>query len=221
MLYSTLMLMMSSAFLMLRLTPGGSFPRPLSEAEERKYLDAWLQGDLEARNVLIERNLRLVAHIIKKYYTHYDDTDDLSSIGTYRPDKGVRLATYASKCAENEILMYFRSTRKNASEMLLSDVLDTDGDGNNLSLIDILSEDDDMDEHLQADEVSRALRRCIGEVLDAREAEIIRLRYAIGGGEALTQRETAQRCGISRSYVSRIEKKAIEKLRAALQADGY
>ena len=218
MLYSTLMLMMSSAFLMLRLTPGGSFPRPLSEAEERKYLDAWLQGDLEARNVLIERNLRLVAHIIKKYYTHYDDTDDLISIGTiglikgintYRPDKGVRLATYASKCAENEILMYFRSTRKNASEMLLSDVLDTDGDGNSLSLIDIL------------DEVSRALRRCIDEVLDAREAEIIRLRYAIGGGEALTQRETAQRCGISRSYVSRIEKKAIEKLRAALQADGY
>ena len=100
-------------------------------------------------------------------------------------------------------------------------VLDTDGDGNSLSLIDILSEDDDMDEHLQADEVSRALRRCIDEVLDAREAEIIRLRYAIGGGEALTQRETAQRCGISRSYVSRIEKKAIEKLRAALQADGY
>ena len=111
MLYSTLMLMMSSAFLMLRLSPGGSFPRPLSEAEERKYLEAWLQGDLEARNVLIERNLRLVAHIIKKYYTHYDDTDDLISIGTiglikgintYRPDKGVRLATYASKCAENE-----------------------------------------------------------------------------------------------------------------------
>lgn len=133
----------------------------------------------------------------------------------------MRLATYASKCAENEILMYFRSTRKNASEMLLSDVLDTDGDGNSLSLIDILSEDDDMDEHLQADEVSRALRRCIDNVLDAREAEIIRLRYAIGGGEALTQRETAQRCGISRSYVSRIEKKAIEKLRAALQADGY
>ena len=137
MLYSTLMLMMSSAFLMLRLSPGGSFPRPLSEAEERRYLEAWLQGDLEARNVLIERNLRLVAHIIKKYYTHYDDTDDLISIGTiglikgintYRPDKGVRLATYASKCAENEILMYFRSTRKNAAETLLSDALDTDGD---------------------------------------------------------------------------------------------
>ena len=225
MLYSTLMLMMSSAFLMLRLSPGGSFPRPLSEAEERKYLEAWLQG-----NVLIERNLRLVAHIIKKYYTHYDDTDDLISIGTiglikgintYRPDKGVRLATYASKCAENEILMYFRSTRKNAAETLLSDALDTDGDGNSLSLLDILSEDEDMDARLQSDEMCQALRRCIGEVLDAREREIIRLRYAIGGGEPLTQRETAQRCGISRSYVSRIEKKAIEKLRAALLAAGY
>ena len=230
MLYSTLMLMMSSAFLMLRLSPGGSFPRPLSEAEERRYLEAWLQGDPEARNVLIERNLRLVAHIIKKYYTHYDDTDDLISIGTiglikgintYRPDKGVRLATYASKCAENEILMYFRSTRKNAAETLLSDALDTDGDGNSLSLLDILSEDEDMDARLQSDEMCQALRRCIGEVLDAREREIIRLRYAIGGGEPLTQRETAQRCGISRSYVSRIEKKAIEKLRAALQAAGY
>ena len=113
MLYSTLMLMMSSAFLMLRLTPGGSFPRPLSEAEERKYLDAWLQGDLEARNVLIERNLRLVAHIIKKYYTHYDDTDDLISIGTIGLMKAVdtfdatrkaRFSTYASRCIENAIL---------------------------------------------------------------------------------------------------------------------
>lgn len=119
----------------------------------------------------------------------------------------MRLATYASKCAENEILMYFRSTRKNAAETLLSDALDTDGDGNSLSLLDILSEDEDMDARLQSDEMCQALRRCIGEVLDAREREIIRLRYAIGGGEPLTQRETAQRCGISRSYVSRIEKK--------------
>ena len=211
----------------------GSFPRPLSPAAERAAFAALRTGGAagrDARDQLVRHNLRLVAHVCKKYYAATSNQDDLISIGTiglikgintYRPDKGVRLATYASKCAENEILMYFRSTRKNASEMLLSDVLDTDGDGNNLSLIDILSEDDDMDEHLQADEVSRALRRCIGEVLDAREAEIIRLRYAIGGGEALTQRETAQRCGISRSYVSRIEKKAIEKLRAALQADGY
>lgn len=230
MLSAAVWLMLSSMLTSLRISGGGSFPKPLTAEEERIYLKRSAEGDLEARNILIERNLRLVAHIMKKYYSQSADQEDLISIGTiglikgintYRPDKGVRLATYASKCAENEILMYFRSTRKNASEMLLSDVLDTDGDGNNLSLIDILSEDDDMDEHLQADEVSRALRRCIGEVLDAREAEIIRLRYAIGGGEALTQRETAQRCGISRSYVSRIEKKAIEKLRAALQADGY
>ena len=206
-------------------------PLPLSSEEEGHAISLLGGGqDEEGKKLLIEHNLRLVVYIAKKFDNTGVGVEDLISIGTiglikgintYRPDKGVRLATYASKCAENEILMYFRSTRKNASEMLLSDVLDTDGDGNNLSLIDILSEDDDMDEHLQADEVSRALRRCIGEVLDAREAEIIRLRYAIGGGEALTQRETAQRCGISRSYVSRIEKKAIEKLRAALQADGY
>ena len=207
-----------------------TFPPPLSKEEEQEVFAQLHAGSTEARETLIVHNLRLVVYIAKKFESSGLGLEDLISIGTiglikgintYRPDKGVRLATYASKCAENEILMYFRSTRKNASEMLLSDVLDTDGDGNNLSLIDILSEDDDMDEHLQADEVSRALRRCIGEVLDAREAEIIRLRYAIGGGEALTQRETAQRCGISRSYVSRIEKKAIEKLRAALQADGY
>ena len=227
---SALLLLLHTLCYPLRLGSTGSFPRPLKAEEERAYLERLAQGDLEARNKLVEHNLRLVSHILKKYYVQASDQDDLISIGTiglikgintYRPDKGVRLATYASKCAENEILMYFRSTRKNASEMLLSDVLDTDGDGNSLSLIDILSEDDDMDEHLQADEVSRALQRCIDNVLDAREAEIIRLRYAIGGGEAMTQRETAQRCGISRSYVSRIEKKAIEKLRAALQADGY
>ena len=231
MLSAAVWLLCNSLFFSLRLAGNpGSFPRPLSAAEEKAYLERFAAGDLEARNVLIEHNLRLVAHIIKKYYTHYDDTDDLISIGTiglikgintYRPDKGVRLATYASRCAENEILMYFRSTRKNAAETLLSDVLDTDGDGNSLSLIDILSEDEDMDARLQSDEMCQALRRCIGEVLDAREREIIRLRYAIGGGEPLTQRETAQRCGISRSYVSRIEKKAIEKLRAALLAAGY
>lgn len=217
-------------YLFLHVTGGGTFPRALSAAQEKRCLEEMAQGSQAARQKLIEHNLRLVAHIIKKYYTHYDDTDDLISIGTiglikgintYRPDKGVRLATYASRCAENEILMYFRSTRKNAAETLLSDALDTDGDGNSLSLLDILSEDEDMDARLQSDEMCQALRRCIGEVLDAREREIIRLRYAIGGGEPLTQRETAQRCGISRSYVSRIEKKAIEKLRTALLAAGY
>lgn len=212
MLYSTLMLMMSSAFLMLRLSPGGSFPRPLSAQEERKYIDAWMQGDLEARNILIERNLRLVAHIIKKYYTQAEDADDLISIGTiglikgintYRPDKGVRLATYASKCTENEILMHFRSTRKNAAELSLSDAIDTDGDGNSLSLMDILSEDDDLDERLQNSETCRALHQYVDTVLAPREADIIRMRYGLSGGKPLTQREVAEKCGISRSYVSR------------------
>lgn len=228
MLYSTLLLMMSSAFLMLRLSPGGSFPRPLSAQEERKYIDAWMQGDLEARNILIEHNLRLVAHIIKKYYTQAEDVDDLISIGTiglikgintYRPDKGVRLATYASKCTENEILMHFRSTRKNAAELSLSDAIDTDGDGNSLSLMDILAEDEDLDERLQNSETCRALREYVDAVLDPREADIIRMRYGLGGAKPLTQREVAEKCSISRSYVSRIEKRAIEKLREAFGDD--
>ena len=207
-----------------------TLPPPLPPEQEREALAALARGQTTARDLLITHNLRLVVYIAKKFETPTAGIEDMISIGTiglikgintYRPDKGVRLATYASKCAENEILMYFRSTRKNAAETLLSDALDTDGDGNSLSLLDILSEDEDMDARLQSDEMCQALRRCIGEVLDAREREIIRLRYAIGGGEPLTQRETAQRCGISRSYVSRIEKKAIEKLRAALQAAGY
>lgn len=228
MLYSTLLLMMSSAFLMLRLSPGGSFPRPLSAQEERKYIDAWMQGDLEARNILIEHNLRLVAHIIKKYYTQAEDADDLISIGTiglikgintYRPDKGVRLATYASKCTENEILMHFRSARKNAAELSLSDAIDTDGDGNSLSLMDILAEDEDLDERLQNSETCRALREYVDTALDSRESDIIRMRYGLGGAKPLTQREVAEKCSISRSYVSRIEKRAIEKLREAFGDD--
>ena len=210
MLYSTLMLMMSSAFLMLRLSPGGSFPRPLSEAEERKYLEAWLQGDLEARNVLIEHNLRLVAHIIKKYYTQADDADDLISIGTiglikgintYRPEKGVRLATYASRCCENEILMYFRALKKSSGDISLSESIDVDGDGNTLSLMDIISQEDDMAERIGDGETCMRLREYVDTVLTEREAEIIRLRYGLRGAKPLTQRETATLCGISRSYV--------------------
>ena len=211
-----------------------TLPPPLSKKEEEKLLSDILIGngnDVEkARQALITHNLRLVVYIAKKFENSGVPVEDLISIGTigliksvntFRPEKNIKLATYSSRCIENEILMYFRSTRKNAAETLLSDALDTDGDGNSLSLLDILSEDEDMDARLQSDEMCQALRRCIGEVLDAREREIIRLRYAIGGGEPLTQRETAQRCGISRSYVSRIEKKAIEKLRAALLAAGY
>ena len=205
MLYSTLMLMMSSAFLMLRLTPGGSFPRPLSEAEERRYLEAWLQGDLEARNVLIERNLRLVAHIIKKYYTHYDDTDDLISIGTiglikaihtFKPDKNIKLATYASRCIENEILMYLRKCSAQKTEVSIDEPLNTDWDGNELLLSDILGTD--------ADAVSRPLED---------DRQIILLRFGIGGAREATQKEVADLLGISQSYISRLEKRIIAHLR--------
>ena len=229
MLTGAFMMLLSSAFLMLRLGPSsGSFPRPLSTAEERKYVDLWLAGDIDARNVLIEHNLRLVAHIIKKYYTQADDADDLISIGTiglikgintYRPEKGVRLATYASRCCENEILMYFRSQRKSAGDVSLSESIDVDGDGNSLSLMDIISQDDDMAERIGDSETCLRLSELVGSVLTEREAEIIRLRYGLLTDNPLTQRETAALCGISRSYVSRIEKKALEKLRLALGDD--
>ena len=222
MLYSTLMLMMSSAFLMLRLTPGGSFPRPLSEAEERKYLDAWLQGDLEARNVLIERNLRLVAHIIKKYYTHYDDTDDLISIGTiglikgintYRPDKGVRLATYASKCAENEILMYIRKISGQKAEVSLDEPINTDWDGNELLLSDILGTDEDMIMRPLEDDVDICVLRQALRDLPDREREIVLMRFGLEGRRELTQKEVAQKMGISQSYISRLEKRIMLRLK--------
>ncbi len=228
MLSTTFGLLLSCPFLMLRLSSGGSFPKPLSAKEEQKYIEAYAAGDLEARNVLIERNLRLVAHIIKKYYTQTSDQDDLISIGTiglikgistYKPDKGVRLATYASRCIENEILMHFRSMKKSNGEVSLSDSIDTDNEGNGLSIMDIISVDDDMLESISSAEMYVKLRRYISETLTEREQEIIRLRYGIGGVHQKTQREIAAMCGISRSYVSRIEKKAIEKLKEAFDAE--
>ena len=222
MLYSTLMLMMSSAFLMLRLTPGGSFPRPLSEAEERKYLDAWLQGDLEARNVLIERNLRLVAHIIKKYYTHYDDTDDLISIGTiglikaihtFKPDKNIKLATYASRCIENEILMYLRKCSAQKTEVSIDEPLNTDWDGNELLLSDILGTDADTVSRPLEDDAERAMLLRAIETLGERDRQIILLRFGIGGAREATQKEVADLLGISQSYISRLEKRIIQRLK--------
>lgn len=225
MLESAILLLMNSLFLMLRISPGDSFPRPLSREKEREYLQRWQQGDLEARNLLVEHNLRLVAHIVKKYYSA-DDADDLISIGTiglikgvntYRADKNVRLATYASRCIENEILMYFRSQRKSAGELSLSDALDVDGEGNGLFVMDVLAQEDDMAERIGSRELCRSLRALIGSSLDEREAQIIRLRYGLDGREPMTQWETARECGISRSYVSRLEKRALEKLRRALE----
>ncbi|WP_040647782.1 RNA polymerase sporulation sigma factor SigK [Pseudoflavonifractor capillosus] len=214
MLTAWLLLMLNGLFVTLRLSGGngGSFPRPLKAEEERMYLERCAAGDLEARNILIEHNLRLVAHIIKKYYTQTDDQDDLISIGTiglikgistFKPDKNVRLATYASRCIENEILMHFRSRKKLQGEVSLSDTLEADGDGSSLSLMDVISVDDDMLDNLDARESCIKVRQCVKDCLNEREAMIIGLRYGLGGQNPLTQREIAAQCGISRSYVSR------------------
>ena len=222
-------LLSASPLLMLRLSDTvNSFPKPLSASDEQKYVDLFLQGDDNARNKLIEHNLRLVAHIIKKYYTQSGDQDDLISIGTiglikgvstYRPDKGVRLATYASRCIENEILMYFRSLKKSAGDLSLSDSIDTDKDGNALSLIDTVNSDEDLLESISAKETKEQLLCYVERTLTKREQHIISLRYGLGGNKPKTQRETAEICGISRSYVSRIEKKALTKLKQAFSRD--
>ena len=228
MIDSVFIFLMNSMLFMLRVSPGDSFPKPLSRAEESECLERWSQGDVEARNTLVEHNLRLVAHIIKKYYTKAEDTEDLISIGTiglikgintYRPAKGVRLATYASRCIENEILMHFRSKKKTAGDMSLSEALDTDGEGSGLSVMDVIAQEDDMAERIGSEEVCASLRKCMESCLSPRERTIIQLRYGLTGQIPKTQRETAQECGISRSYVSRIEKKALEKLREVLGED--
>ena len=225
MIETALYLLMHSLLLFLRIAPVGSFPRPLSREEERDCIERWAAGDYDARNTLIEHNLRLVSHILKKYYAQADDAEDLLSIGTiglikgvdsYRPDKGVRLSSYCSRCVENEVLMYFRSRRKNQGELSLSDALEGDEDGG-LSILDVLAVEDDMAERIGSRELCRKLRRCVETELTEREARIVTLRYGLRDGRPLTQRETAQKCGISRSYVSRIEKKALEKLRNALE----
>lgn len=223
---TALFALLGASLLMLRLAnPAGSFPRALGAEQEKELLERSLSGDLDARNTLIEHNLRLVAHVVKKYYSASADTDDLISIGTvglikgidtYRPDRGVRLATYAARCAENEILMYFRSLKKSSADVSLSEALDTDTEGNSLSLMDVLSVEDDLAERVNLAEEARKVRNLVNIVLDSRESEIISARYGLNGESPLTQRECAARLGISRSYVSRIEKRALEKLREAL-----
>ena len=214
-------------FLSLRLDSGSSFPRPLRAEEERACLEQAAAGDMAARNRLIEHNLRLVAHIIKKYYAAAGDQDDLISIGviglikairTFDPSKNTRLATYAARCVENEIFMHFRTLRRVSCEVSLSEPIDTDCEGNTLELMDILSSEEDMFENLLKSDKITLLRAYLQSELDAREREIMILRYGLNERRPLTQRETAERLGISRSYVSRIEKAAIEKLRQAFEA---
>lgn len=204
----------------------GSFPKPLTREEEEKLLARSAQGDLEARNTLIERNLRLVAHIMKKYYATGADQEDLISIGTiglikgittFDASKGARLATYAARCVENEILMHFRSIRKSSQDVSLSDYIETGADGAPLELMDVVSQEEDLLERVSNRQQLRQVCRAVDTVLTPQERQVILLRYGLGTNRPHRQREVADITGISRSYVSRIEKKALQKLRAALE----
>lgn len=207
---------------------GGSFPKPLSAAKEKKCFHQMAQGDDKARDMLIEHNLRLVAHIIKKYYSSTNDQDDLISIGTiglikavgtFDYEKGARFATYASRCIENEILMHFRNIKKTAGDVYISDVLDTDKDGNSLSLLDVIADEVSIVDTIDSKFKAEQLREAVKKQLNGREKQIIIMRYGLGGSHPLTQREVAKQLGISRSYVSRIEKKALLSLRAIFQEE--
>ena len=200
------------------------FPKPLTAQQEREYLEEYAAGDRNARNMLIEHNLRLVAHIIKKYSIHDRDMEDLLSIGTiglikaidsFDSTKGIRLATYASRCIENELLMMMRNEKKNSKEVYLYETIGTDTEGNEISLIDIIESDtEDIVEKINRQREIKRILNQINIVLSKRELEIIIKRYGLDGSDGMTQRELALSLGISRSYVSRIEKKALEKLKA-------
>ncbi|MGU8587931.1 RNA polymerase sporulation sigma factor SigK [Clostridium perfringens] len=225
MLQYLLELVGSKIFLTGYVTGNSTFPKTLNEKEEKIYLERLKDGDVEAKRVLVERNLRLVAHIVKKYSSNYQNSkemDDLISIGTiglikaidsFDTNKGIRLATYAAKCIDNEILMFFRNTKKTKGEVFLQDPIGVDKEGNEICLIDILSSDSDS--VLEAVENSlqvKELYKKMSDVLSHREKEIIQMRYGLLDGDIKTQREIAGILGISRSYVSRIEKKALKKL---------
>ena len=209
-------------FFVLHLGQSGSFPPPLAAAAEAEVLQRLAEGDPKARDVLIEHNLRLVAHIIKKYYASCENQDDLISIGTiglikavntFDPQKGARLATYAARCIENEILMYFRGQKKTAQDISMQEPIDVDGEGNPLTLMDILSCDDTIADDLDIRVKTEKLYTFLNDLPDDREKLILALRYGLYGNDVHTQRMVAQKLGISRSYVSRLEKKALAALR--------
>ena len=225
-LNSLINLLCNSVLLTGYITNSNTFPLPLDETEEQMYLDKLKNGDKEAKSILIERNLRLVAHIVKKYSFPNKDVDELISIGTvglikaidsFDSSKGTRLATYASRCIENEILMLFRNNKKQKSEVYLQDPIGVDKEGNEFCLIDILSgEKDCVLENVERNLQVKALYRKLGESLTKRESSILIMRYGLIDGKCKTQREIAVNLGISRSYVSRIEKKALKKLKKEL-----
>lgn len=200
-----------------------SFPQPLTASEERYYLQKYTEGDLEAKHILIERNLRLAAHIVKKYQSMEEDTEDLLSIGTiglikavvtFNPDKSVRLGTYAARCIENEILMYLRTKKKSSREVSLYEPIGTDREGNEIQLFDVIeTEGEDAHSKVELKEDIRMLYQRVEKELTPRERTVLKLRYGLYHEEEYTQKEIARRLGVSRSYVSRIEKGAIAKLR--------
>ena len=207
-------------FLMLYISSGSSFPKPLSEEEEKYYINEMAKGDKKARDILIERNLRLVVHIMKKYYTGAEEQEDLISIGTiglikginsYDESKKTRLSTYCARCIENEVLMHFRSQKKMMGEISMNDPIDTDKDGNALTFQDIMFEEEDISEQIDLKRNCQKLYSYIDR-LEPREKMIIVRRYGLFGATPQTQNEVAAALSISRSYVSRIEKKALQKL---------
>ena len=211
--------------LILHIRNVGSFPRPLTAEKEEEYLRKMQNGDLQAREILIERNMRLVAHIVKKYYAQASDQEDLISIGTiglikgittFDTTKGARLATYAARCVENEILMHFRSQKKSSQDVSLSDYIETGTDGAALSLMDVISDDEDLLELISTREQIGLVRKAVVTCLTEQERQVICMRYGLGGCRPSRQREVAEQTGISRSYVSRVEKKALQKLKKAL-----
>ena len=209
-------------FLVGYIQSGNLFPEPLSLEEEKKYVDEFKAGSEEARNILIERNLRLVAHVCKKYTSNYADNDDLISIGTiglikginsYKPEKSVRLATYVSRCIDNEILMHLRSTKKLGAEVYLNEPIGKDKDDNEITLIDVLVNDEkNIDDEIDLKMKIKQLYKKMKDFLKPRERNILELRFGLDGKKPKTQNEIADMMGISRSYVSRIETKAIGKL---------
>lgn len=216
-------------YLFLHITGGGTFPRALSAAQEKRCLEEMAQGSQAARQKLIEHNLRLVAHIIKKYYASQNDQEDLISIGTiglikaidtFDPRKGIRLSSYASRCVENEILMFFRSGKKSAQDVSLNEPIDTDKDGNTLTILDTMAVDDTIIDSIDVKIKSERLYRYLQSALTPREREVVCRRYGLCGFAPQPQRVVAKRLGISRSYISRIEKKALEKLRQEFEEQG-
>ena len=228
MLSAAVWLMLSSMLTSLRISGGGSFPKPLTAEEERMYLQRSAAGDLEACNILIERNLRLVAHIMKKYYSQSADQEDLISIGTiglikavntFDPQKKIKLATYASRCIENEILMCLRSSQKRRGDVSLHEPIGVDSEGNEMTLSDVLGTDEGAVHEAVERRVSlQSVRRLVQTQLHGRERTVLELRYGLLDGRMHPQQEIARQLGVSRSYISRIEKKAMERLKHAFES---